>query len=55
MAKKDIAKIGFFKLTARADAPDFQDFIYRPALVTLKASLPVPEKLHIRNQGATNA
>ena len=55
MAKKDIAKIGSFKLTARADAPDFRDFIYRPALVTLKASLPVPEKLHIRNQGATNA
>lgn len=47
-----ISKIGEHRLTARADAPDFRDFIYQPALVTLEPSRPVPEGLNIRNQGS---
>jgi len=38
-------------LDARADAPDFRDFIYEPPLIRLKASLPVPANLNIRDQG----
>ena len=55
MANKKPAKLGNHFLTARADAPDFRDFVYRPALVRLKPVLPVPESLHIRNQKTSNA
>ncbi len=51
MPTKKTPKIGQFKLTARADAPDFRDFIYEPALTSLKARLPVPAALNIRHQG----
>ena len=55
MAKKPVLKLGKFKLTARADAPDFRDFTYRPALINLEPNLPVPHNLCIRNQGGSNA
>jgi hypothetical protein len=50
-AAKPSPKIGQFKLTARTDAPDFRDFIYEPALVSLKQKLAVPKNLNIRHQG----
>lgn len=49
--KEKAGKLGQFKLTARADAPDFRDFIYQPALVALKPKLAIPRKLNIRHQG----
>jgi len=45
-------RIGEYRLTARADAPDFRDFVYQPALVTLKPSLDAPTRLNIRDQGS---
>ena len=42
MAKIETLRIGNFKLTARVDVPDFRDYSYRPALVNLKSSWPVP-------------
>lgn len=44
-------RIGKYRLTARADAPDFRDYAYQPALVVLKPALAVPRGLHIRDQG----
>lgn len=55
MAKTETPRMGNFKLTARADVPDFRDFDYRPALINLKPSLPVPRNLKIRNQGSEGA
>ncbi len=55
MAKDQTAKINQYHLTARADAPDFRDYVYRPALVNLKPRLEVPGNLHIRDQGSSNA
>ncbi len=55
MAKDQTAKIGKFRLTARADAPDFRDYPYRPVLVNLNPRLEVPDNLHIRHQGSSNA
>ncbi|RPH96966.1 MAG: peptidase C1 [Lysobacterales bacterium] len=54
-ARKPVATLGKFKLTARTDAPDFRDYAYRPALVTLKPRLKVPANLNIRNQGSSSA
>ena len=42
-------------LTARADVPDFRDFMYEPALLNLKASLAPPGNLFIRDQGTEGA
>jgi hypothetical protein len=42
-------------LVARRDAPDFRDFVYRPALIALRPELPVPSGLHIRDQGRSAA
>ena len=42
-------------LAARRDAPDFRDFVYRPALIALRPELPVPPGLHIRDQGSSAA
>jgi len=44
-----------YQLTARQDAPDFRDFTYQPALIKLKASLPVAQNLNIRDQGQEGA
>jgi len=55
MAAKKPSTLGKYLLTARADAPDFRDYVYRPALVNLKPRLPVPDNLHIRDQGRSNA
>ncbi len=55
MAKTETASIGDFKLTARTDVPDFRDYSYRPALINLKSSWPVPRNLKIRNQGSEGA
>jgi len=54
-SKQQPPKIGKFQLTARTDAPDFRDFMYEPALVSLAPSLPVPAGLNIRNQGTEGA
>lgn len=55
MAKVRPPKLGQFRLVARTDAPDFRDFMYEPALISLKPRLEVPEDLHIRHQGSSNA
>jgi len=55
MANKNPAKLGNHLLTARADAPDFRDFVYQPALVKLEPALAVPENLYIRDQKTSNA
>jgi len=55
MAKKKVSKLGKFELTARADVPDFRDYIYEPALIHLKSSLRKPGALNIRNQGTEGA
>ena len=56
MAKRKAPpKLGRFKLTARADAPDFRDFIYEPALLSLAPELIPPPDLNIRNQGTEGA
>ncbi len=55
MANKNPAKLGNHLLTARADAPDFRDYVYQPALVKLEPALPVPENLYIRDQKTSNA
>ena len=47
MAKTETPRIGNFKLTSRTDVPDFRDYSYRPALINLKSSWPVPRKLKI--------
>ena len=48
-------RIGRFRLAARTDVPDFRDYIYEPALVNIKPRLEVPDNLHIRHQGSSNA
>jgi hypothetical protein len=55
MGQAATAKLGKFRLTARADAPDFRDFIYQPALVALRPGIEVPARLNIRDQGSTTA
>lgn len=50
MTRTKALKLGQFKLTARTDAPDFRDYIYRPALQALRPRLPVPGNLNIRHQ-----
>lgn len=42
-------------LAAKPDAPDFRDFIYDPALIALRPSMPVPPGLRIRDQGRSPA
>jgi len=48
-------KIGRYSLTARADAPDFRDFAYQPALTTLRPAITAPARLNIRDQGKQGA
>lgn len=55
MKKEPSPKLGKFKLTARADAPDFRDYTYEPALIRLSPRLDVPDDLLIRNQGTEPA
>jgi pimeloyl-ACP methyl ester carboxylesterase len=55
MAKGSAPKLDNFQLTAKADVPDFRDYIYEPALVKLKSSLRKPAKLNIRDQGREGA
>jgi hypothetical protein len=55
MAKTETPRIGDFKLTARTDVPDFRDYSYRPALINLKSSWPVPRNLKIRDQDSEGA
>jgi hypothetical protein len=55
MAKSSAPKLDNFQLTAKADVPDFRDYIYEPALVKLKSSLRKPAKLNIRDQGREGA
>ena len=50
-----MTKLGKFALTARADAPDFRDFVYAPPLIRLKSSLAKPARLNIRDQGGSAA
>lgn len=50
-----MTKLGKFSLTARADAPDFRDFIYEPPLIRLKSSLAKPARLNIRDQSGSAA
>jgi hypothetical protein len=55
MAKSQPPRLGQFRLVARTDVPDFRDFMYEPALVTLKPKLENTEILNIRHQGSSNA
>lgn len=55
MAKPKKPKINGHFLTARADAPDFRDYIYHPALVAIAPEMPVPKNLNIRDQGSEGA
>ena len=48
-------KIGQFALTAFEDVPDFRDWVYEPALIQLKKSLPRPHRLSILDQGVEGA
>ena len=48
-------KIGQFALTAFEDVPDFRDWVYEPALIQLKKSLPRPRRLSILDQGVEGA
>ena len=50
-----MTKLGRFSLTARADAPDFRDFIYEPPLLRLKPTLAKPARPNIRDQGGSAA
>lgn len=55
MSKPLLARNGQHSLTAIPDAPDFRDYIYKPALINLKRKLTPPSNLKIRNQGMKNA
>lgn len=44
-------KLGKFRLNAVADAPDFRDWTYQPALLRLKREIDPPDNLNILNQG----
>lgn len=46
-----IKKIGDYKLNVAADAPDFRDWHYQPALIELAPSLSKPRNLKILDQG----
>ncbi|MFW2403461.1 MAG: C1 family peptidase [Gammaproteobacteria bacterium] len=50
-----MTKLGNFSLTARADAPDFRDYVYEPPLSRLKPTMARPGRLNIRNQGDSAA
>lgn len=52
MPANDIATIGKYRLTASPDVPDFRDWDYRPALVTLAREIERPPRLHILDQGS---
>jgi len=55
MARQSPPRLGKFRLTARTDVPDFRDFIYRPALLSLAPELIPPDDLNIRDQGTAGA
>lgn len=46
---------GQYLLNAVEDAPDFRDFEYQPALIMLRAEVPRPDYLNIRDQGREGA
>ncbi len=48
-------KINNIPVNAIADSPDIRDWIYQPALIQLKATLPPPRDLIILNQGTEGA
>ena len=48
-------KINNIPVNAVADQPDIRDWIYQPALIQLKATLPPPQELKILNQGTEGA
>ncbi len=49
------AKINNIPVNVVADQPDMRDWIYQPALIQLKATLPPPDDLQILNQGTEGA
>jgi len=53
--RSPVPKMGRYSLTARADAPDFRDYAYRPALTRLRPAIAVPTQLNIRDQGKEGA
>jgi len=55
MAKSKKRVLNGRLLTARSDAPDFRDYIYRPALVNIAPEIAVPTGLKIRDQGNEGA
>lgn len=55
MATTQPPHLGRFHLVARTDVPDFRDYMYEPALVSLKPTLDPPKKLNIRHQQSSNA
>jgi hypothetical protein len=48
-------KINNIPVNVVADQPDMRDWIYQPALIQLKATLPPPDDLRILNQGTEGA
>jgi len=50
-----IKNIGDYKLNAAADAPDFRDWQYQPALIKLRSSVAKPRGLKILDQGDEGA
>ena len=55
MTSRTRDQLGRRLLTARSDAPDFRDYVYQPALIALRPEMPVPARLHIRDQGSSPA
>lgn len=50
-----VKKIGDYRLNVAADAPDFRDWHYQPALIELASSLSKPRNLKILDQGDEGA
>lgn len=55
MFSERVKKIAEYKLNVAADAPDFRDWHYQPALVELASSLSKPRNLKILDQGEEGA
>lgn len=55
MFSERVKEIGEYKLNVAADAPDFRDWHYQPALVELASSLSKPRNLKILDQGEEGA
>ncbi len=55
MPSAKFRSLGKYTLTAVPDAPDFRDFVYRPALIALASEIERPEDLDILDQKSEGA